>query len=143
LPGGSGGLGVAGGVMGVAEVGEGVGFVVAVADVPVPGKGLLVAGHCMGVVAEVVVGVAEAVPGGGLPVAVAELLEQGEGLLAMGERLLMVAGKVRALAGLGSAIIGVLSSIGSEGLMVALGLVTGPLALTIAILETECAFGYP
>src|SRR5262245_58716229 len=77
------------GVVGIAEVGEGVGFVVAVAKVPVYVEGELVAGDGLGVVAEVVVGVAEVVPDVGLPVAVVELLEQGESLLAVGEGLLM------------------------------------------------------
>jgi hypothetical protein len=78
-------------VVGVAEVGEGGGFFVAVAEVPHQVEGVLVAGDGLGVVAEVVVGVAEAVPGGGLPVAVVEVLVQGEGLLAVGEGLLVVA----------------------------------------------------
>jgi hypothetical protein len=43
LPGVAGGGGIAGGVVGVAEVGEGVGFVVAVAEVPDQGEGVLVA----------------------------------------------------------------------------------------------------
>src|SRR2546421_4903531 len=64
LPGVAGGLRVAGGVVGVAEVGEGVGLVVAVAGVPDQSEGVLVAGDGLGVLAEVVVGVAQAVPGG-------------------------------------------------------------------------------
>src|SRR5215813_3935414 len=62
LPGVAGGLGVAGGVVGVAEVGEEFGFVVAVAEAPDQVKGVLVADEGLGVVAKVVVGVAEAVP---------------------------------------------------------------------------------
>ncbi len=49
-----GGVGVAGGVAGVAELGEGVGFVVAVADVAVEVEGVLVAVGGLGVVVEVV-----------------------------------------------------------------------------------------
>src|SRR5215475_2548260 len=90
-PGGAGGGGVAGSVVGVAEMGEGGGFLVAVAEVPVQVQGVLVAVGGVGVVGEVVVGVADAVPAGGLPGAVAEFLEQGEGLLAGGEGLLVVA----------------------------------------------------
>jgi hypothetical protein len=45
-------------VVSVAEVGEDGGFVVAVAEVSKQGEGALVAGHDVGVVAEVVVGVA-------------------------------------------------------------------------------------
>src|SRR6266545_1099566 len=91
LPGIAGGGGVAGGVMGVTEVGEHVGFVVAVAEVPKQHEGVLVAGDGFGVVAEVVVGVAQAVPGVGLPDAVVQLLQQSEGLLAGDEGLLVVA----------------------------------------------------
>src|SRR5262249_19641594 len=68
------GVVVAGGVVGVAEVGEDVGFCVAVAKVAVQGEGVAVVGEGVGVVAEVVVGVADAVPGLGLPVAVAQFL---------------------------------------------------------------------
>ena len=60
--------------MGVAEVGERVGLVVAVAELAEQVEGLLVAGDGRRVVAEVVVGVAEAVPGVRLAGAVAELL---------------------------------------------------------------------
>jgi hypothetical protein len=58
LPGVAGGLRVSGGVVGVAEAGEGVGFVVAVADLPVELDRLLVAGEGLGVLAELVVGIA-------------------------------------------------------------------------------------
>ena len=67
LPGIPGRSVVAGGVVGIAEAGEAVGFVVAVADVVVQADGVLVAGDGLGVVGEVVVGVGEAVPGGGCP----------------------------------------------------------------------------
>jgi hypothetical protein len=70
----TGGIVVAGGVEGIAEVAEGVGFAVPVADVPAQVDGALVAGGRLLVLAEVVVGVAEAVPGGGLALAVADLL---------------------------------------------------------------------
>lgn len=73
LPSVAGGVGVAGGVVSVAEVGEGIGLVVAVAMVPVQGQGVLIAGDGFGVVAEVMVGETEAVPGVGLPETVAEL----------------------------------------------------------------------
>src|SRR5947199_6597477 len=65
LVGVAGGLGVAGGALGVAEVDEAGRFPVAFATVVVFVDGLLVAVDGLGVVAEVVVGVAEAVPGGG------------------------------------------------------------------------------
>jgi hypothetical protein len=61
-PGCAGGVEVAGGVRGVAEAGEGGGFVVAVAEVAEQGAGVLVAVAGLGVVAEAVVGVAEADP---------------------------------------------------------------------------------
>jgi hypothetical protein len=76
-------VGITGGVMGVAEAGEGVGLAEAVADLPVQVEGLLVARDGLALVAEVMVGIAEAVPGLGLTVAVAELPEQVEGLLAV------------------------------------------------------------
>jgi len=63
LPDLAGGVGVASGVVGVAEVDERAGDVEGIAEVP----GVLVARDGLGVVAEVVVGVAEAVPGGGWP----------------------------------------------------------------------------
>jgi hypothetical protein len=90
LPGVAGGVEVAGDVVGLAEVGEKGGLVVAVV---LPGQvdGVLVAGDGLVVLAEVVVGVADAVPGNGLPVAVAEFLVQGEGLLAGGEGLPVIA----------------------------------------------------
>lgn len=79
LPGGSGGVGIGGGVVCVAEMGEGGGFGVAVAEVAAQVNGVPVAGDGFVSAAEAAVGVAETVPGGGLPVAVADLLEQGEG----------------------------------------------------------------
>src|SRR6266496_2014530 len=82
LPGLAGGVGVSGGVVGVAKVGECGRFVVPVADVSVQADGVLVTGEGCGVVAEVVVGVAEAIPGAGLALAVAEFLVQRKGPLA-------------------------------------------------------------
>src|SRR5262249_10970404 len=61
--------------------GEGVGLVVAVAEVAEQGESMLVTREGLGAVAEVLVGVAQAVPRLGLPEAVVEFLEQGEGLL--------------------------------------------------------------
>jgi hypothetical protein len=68
-----------GGVVGVAEVGMGGGFLIAVADFAEQVDGVLVAGEGLVVVAEVVVGVAEACPSVGLPEPFVDLLEQGEG----------------------------------------------------------------
>jgi hypothetical protein len=65
--------------VGVAEADEGGGLVVAVAEVPVQGKGLLEMDDSLGMVAADVVGVAEAVPCVRLPMAVVELLVQTEG----------------------------------------------------------------
>ena len=62
LVGVAGGVGVVGGVVSVAEAGEGGGFLVVVAEVAELVEGVVVAGGGLGVVAEVVVGVAEAVP---------------------------------------------------------------------------------
>jgi hypothetical protein len=76
LPGVAGAVLVAGGLVGVAEAGEGDGFFAALAEVSIQVDGVLVAGDGFGVVAEVVVCVAEAVPREGLPGAVAELLKQ-------------------------------------------------------------------
>src|SRR5947209_6495976 len=90
MPGVTGGGGLAGGVEDVAEVSEGDGFVVAVAEFPEEAAGLPVAGDRLGVPAEVVVGVAKAVPGVRLSDVVVEFLEQHEGLPAGGERLLVV-----------------------------------------------------
>ncbi len=86
-PGVTGCAGVAGGVVGVAEVGEDFGFVAALAETPDQVEGVLEAGDGLWVVAEVVVGVAETVPGCGLTGWVAEALVQGEGLLAGREGL--------------------------------------------------------
>jgi hypothetical protein len=71
LPDGTGGSCVADGVVGVAEVGEGLGQAVAVAEVVIQLDGVLKAGDGLGVVAEVVVDVAEAVPGASLSTLVA------------------------------------------------------------------------
>jgi hypothetical protein len=91
LPGLVCGLGIAGGVVRVAEPGECVGFAVEVAEIPVQLEGVLVAGDCLGVVAEVVVGIADDLPCLSLSVEVAaDLLVQGEGLLAGGEGLSVV-----------------------------------------------------
>lgn len=91
LPGLAAGTGIAGGTVGVAEVGERDGFEIAVTESSVQLEGMLVAGDGLMVVAEVVVGVAEAIPCVGLTVAIAELLQQGEGLLAGREGLLVFA----------------------------------------------------
>ena len=72
LPGVAGRLVVSCGVLAVAEFGEGVGLVVAVAELAVQGQGLLVAGDGVRVAAKAVQGVADAGPGGGLTVVVAE-----------------------------------------------------------------------
>src|SRR5439155_19407527 len=87
----AGGPDVARGVVGVAEVGEGGGLVLAAAEVPELAEGVRVAGDGLSVVAEVVVGVSEAVPRVGLPVLVVEFLVQGEGLPAVDEGLFVVA----------------------------------------------------
>jgi hypothetical protein len=82
---------VVGGVVGVAEVDDAVGLVVAVAEVVVQVDGVLVAGDGPGVVAEVLVGVAETVPRLGQTAAVIEFLVQSESLLAVDEGLLVAA----------------------------------------------------
>ena len=72
---------VAGGVVGVAEPGEGVGFVVAVAELAVQRRGRAGSRWTPRAwSAEVVVGVAEAVPGVGLAVRSPSSCEQGERL---------------------------------------------------------------
>src|SRR5215467_16303097 len=86
------GLGqLAGGVAGVAEVGEGVRFVVAVAGVPEDAERALVAGGGFGEVAQVVLGVSQAVPGISLCPAVACFCTQGDCLPAERAGLLVVA----------------------------------------------------
>jgi hypothetical protein len=90
LPCGVGGVGVAGGVVGLAEAGEGGSFVEAVAQAAVQRQCPPVAVEGLGVVGEMVVDVAEAVPGVGLPFAVVERLQQAEGLLAVGDGQLVV-----------------------------------------------------
>ena len=60
LPGIAGRIGVAGTVMNLAELGEGAGFAVAVAELPEQVEGPLVAGDCLGLVTEVLVGLAQA-----------------------------------------------------------------------------------
>jgi hypothetical protein len=90
-PGIVGGLGIAGGEAGLAEAGEGVGFLVAVAEILEQVQGMLVTGEGLVVVPEVVVGVAEAVPRVRLPISVVEFLVQGEGLLAVDEGARLVA----------------------------------------------------
>src|SRR5215831_13278621 len=73
------GLGrLAGGMAGVAEVDEGIRFVVAVAGFPVQAEGALVAGGGFGKVAQVVLGIPEAVPGMPLDSAVAGFRAQGD-----------------------------------------------------------------
>ncbi len=59
-----------GGVAGIADVSEGVGFIAAVTDLPVQAQGALVASGGLVVLAEVMVGVAKAVPCAGLPLLV-------------------------------------------------------------------------
>jgi hypothetical protein len=59
-PGLAGRAGIAGGVVAGAQLGEGAGFAVAVAELPEQVEGLPVAGDGLGVVTEVMVGVAEA-----------------------------------------------------------------------------------
>jgi hypothetical protein len=82
---------VVSGVVRVAELGESVGFLVAVAEVLVEGDGRGVTLDGVGVVTGAVVGVAEAVPGARFAVPVADLLEGGDGLLAGGQGLVVVA----------------------------------------------------
>lgn len=77
LPGVLSGVAIAGGVVRVAEVDEGGGLPLAVAEGAEEVEGALVAGDGLVVVAELVVGVAEAVPGGGFPPPVAEFVEGG------------------------------------------------------------------
>lgn len=91
LPGRAGGGEITSGVMGVAEVGEGFGFAVPVAEIPVQLATVLIAVDGLAVVAEVMVCVAEAVPGCSLTSRVADFPVQGERLLAVGEGLPVVA----------------------------------------------------
>jgi AAA domain len=77
-----GGLGISVGVVGVAEVDEGVRFEVAVAEFAVQGEGVPVAGEGLGVLAQVMAGVAEAVQRVRLSRAVVESLLEGERFLA-------------------------------------------------------------
>src|SRR5215472_12234240 len=72
LPGAAGRLIVSRGVLAVAEFGEGVGLMVAVAELAVQSQGPLVAGDRLWVAAEAVQGVADAGPRSSLTVAVAE-----------------------------------------------------------------------
>ena len=65
---------VADGVVGVAETGERVGFVVTVSQIPKQLNRALVAGNCLPMVAKVVMSVRDAVPGGGLAGEVIQLL---------------------------------------------------------------------
>src|SRR5215470_870242 len=86
------GLGqLAGDVAGVAEVGEGIRFEVAVAGFPGNAEGALVAGGGFGEVAQMVLGVPHAVPGMSLGPAVADFRAQGECLAAERAGLLVVA----------------------------------------------------
>jgi hypothetical protein len=75
------------GGMGLAQVDERPGLVVAVAKRAVQGQGPPVAGKCLEALAEVMAGEADAVPGGGLPALVAGLLEHGQGLAGAGQGL--------------------------------------------------------
>lgn len=83
LPGLVGGSVIADGVISVAETGEGVGFVVVVAEFVVEGEGLLVVGDGLLVVVEVVIDVAEAVQSVGFTPSVTEFTIQVQGLLAI------------------------------------------------------------
>src|SRR5215469_3098855 len=88
------GLGrLAGGVAGVAEVGEGLCFVEAVAGSPVQTEGTLVAGGGFVEVAQMVLGVSQAVPDISLGPAVADFGAQGECLAAEHPSLLVVTEK--------------------------------------------------
>jgi hypothetical protein len=78
LPGLSGLGQLAGGVAGVAEVGEGARFLETVAGFPVKAERALVAGGGFGEVAQVVLGVPQAVPDTSLERAVADFRAQGE-----------------------------------------------------------------
>jgi hypothetical protein len=91
FPGVTGGVVTTGGVVRVAEAGEGNGFLVAVPDRAEKIECLAVALDGLPVVAEVLVGVAETVECLGLPHLVAEVAVQGQGLLAGIQCLLMVA----------------------------------------------------
>ena len=72
LPGIAGRLMVSAGVLAIAELGEGIGLVVAVAELGVQGQGSLMAADGVWVAAKVVQGISDAGPGGGLTVVVAE-----------------------------------------------------------------------
>jgi hypothetical protein len=91
FPGVAGGVAVAGGVVRVAEAGEGAGLLVAVPERAEEIEGLAVALDGLSVVAEVLVGVAETVECFGFPGPVAEAAVQGQGQLTVGQRLLVVA----------------------------------------------------
>jgi EmrB/QacA subfamily drug resistance transporter len=82
---------VAGGVTGVAEVGENLRFKLAVAEFPGDAKGTLVTGGGLGKVAQMVLGVAQAVPASSLKAAVPVCSAHGERLLAERPGLLVVA----------------------------------------------------
>lgn len=84
------GIRFAGGLVGVAEAGERVGFFEAITEVAVQIEGVPVAVNGLGIAAEMVMGVAEAVPCGGLTARVADVLLEAEGFLAVREGLLMV-----------------------------------------------------
>ena len=66
----------------VAEMGEGIGLVIAVAEIAIAVEGVPVSDGGGGVVAAVMAGVPDAVPGGRLAVPVAKFAVQAEGLLA-------------------------------------------------------------
>jgi hypothetical protein len=87
LPGLYGEMWLAGCSVGVAEVAEANGFVGAGIDLPEQCQCLVIAGDCLGVLAEVALGVGETVPGVGFVVAVAEFLVQADRLRAVIERL--------------------------------------------------------
>src|SRR5262245_53387878 len=92
-PGRGRGFGIAGRVVAVAEVGQGGGLVVALADLAVQREGLPVAGDGLVVLAEAVVRRAERIQGRPQPDPVTGFLQQGPRLSAVRDRLLVLAEK--------------------------------------------------
>lgn len=72
LPGPVGGIEIIGRAVGVAEMTEGVGLVVAVAEFTVAVESMLIRDRGLGVAAEVMADISDAVPGGCFAVPVAE-----------------------------------------------------------------------
>jgi len=89
LPRVMGGRRVAGDVVGVADVGEGFGLPVEVAELAVQGERTRVAIDGLSVVGEVVVGIADTVPGDRLAEMVVEFAHLAQGILAAVEGLLV------------------------------------------------------